>query len=74
MTIGYSHPVKIEAPEGISFKVEKMIITVEGIDNALVGGVAANIRDFKVPEPYKGKGIRYKDEVIERKQGKKAVA
>ncbi len=73
LTVGFSHPVKIGAPAGISFKVEKMIITVEGIDRELVGRVAANIRAVKPPEPYKGKGIKYLDEVIRRKAGKAAA-
>jgi len=71
--LGYSHPVKVKAPEGIEFKVEKNVITVSGIDKQLVGQVAAEIRSKRKPEPYKGKGIRYKDEVIRRKAGKKAV-
>ena len=74
MTVGYSHPVKIEAPEGISFKVEKSIITVEGANKELVGQVSANIRAVRPPEPYKGKGIKYSDEVIRRKAGKAAKA
>lgn len=74
LTIGYSHPVKIEAPEGISFKVEKSIVTVEGIDREVVGQVAAKIRAARPPEPYKGKGIKYIDEIIRRKAGKVAKA
>lgn len=70
LTIGYSHPVKIEAPEGISFKVEKTIITIEGPDKEVVGQIAAIIRGVRPPEPYKGKGIKYIDEVIRRKAGK----
>lgn len=73
LTVGFSHPVKIEAPVGISFKVEKTIITVEGIDRELVGQLSANIRGVKPPEPYKGKGIKYVDEVIRRKAGKAAA-
>lgn len=73
LSLGLSHPVKIEAPENIEFKVEKNIITVSGIDKQLVGQMAAEIRDQKKPEPYKGKGIKYIDEVIRRKAGKKAV-
>lgn len=72
LTVGYSHPVKVEAPEGVSFKVEKSIITVEGIDKEVVGQVAANIRAVRKPEPYKGKGIKYVDEIIRRKAGKAA--
>jgi large subunit ribosomal protein L6 len=72
LTVGYSHPVKINAPEGIGISVEKAIIRVEGTDRALVGQIAANIRSIRPPEPYKGKGIKYKDEVIRRKAGKAA--
>lgn len=71
MSLGFSHPVNIEAPEGIAFKVEKNVITVSGIDKELVGQTAANIRDWYPPEPYKGKGIRYSGEVVRRKAGKK---
>lgn len=77
LSVGYSHPVVINAPEGISFTVaENTKITVTGIDRSLVGQVAANIRAVKPPEPYKGKGIRYLGEYIRRKAGKagKAVA
>lgn len=74
LTVGYSHPVTIPAPEGITFKVEKTIITVAGIDKELVGQMAANIRGVREPEPYKGKGIKYKDEIIRRKAGKVAKA
>jgi large subunit ribosomal protein L6 len=73
LTVGYSHPVKIEAPEGITFKVEKAIITVEGADREVVGQTSANIRGVRPPEPYKGKGIKYVDEVIRRKAGKAAA-
>lgn len=74
LTVGFSHPVKIKAPEGITFKVEKTIVTVEGYNRELVGQVSANIRAVKPPEPYKGKGIKYMDEVIRRKPGKAAAA
>ncbi len=73
MELGFSHPVEIEAPEGIEFSVDKNIITVAGIDKQLVGEMAARIRSKKKPEPYKGKGIRYIDEYVRRKTGKKAV-
>ena len=73
LTIGYSHPVVIKAPEGISFKVEKMIVTVEGADREVVGQVAANVRGARPPEPYKGKGVKYVDEIIRRKPGKAAA-
>lgn len=70
MHLGFSHPIKYTAPAGIDIKVEKMNITVSGIDKQLVGQVAADIRAFKKPEPYKGKGIKYADETIIRKVGK----
>jgi len=69
--VGYSHPVKINPPEGIEFEVEKQKkVIVKGIDKQLVGEVAAKIRILRKPEPYKGKGIRYIDEVVRRKVGK----
>ena len=70
MSLGFSHPVKYAAPAGVSLTVEKMNITVSGIDKQQVGQVAAEIRSLKKPEPYKGKGIKYADEVILRKAGK----
>ncbi len=73
LNVGFTHPVKIAAPKGIELKAEKNQITISGADKELVGQVAANIRKIRPPEPYKGKGIRYKDEVIRRKAGKKAV-
>ncbi len=72
LSVGYSHPVIIKATQGISFKVEKNEISIEGVDKELVGQIAANIRSVRPPEPYKGKGIRYKDEIIRRKPGKAA--
>ncbi len=72
LSVGYSHPVKFEAPDGISIKVEKMLLTIEGADKEVVGQVAATIRGVRPPEPYKGKGIKYQDEVIRRKAGKAA--
>jgi len=74
MQLGFSHPVRFKAPQGIAFKVEKNLITVSGINKELVGEVSAMIRNLKPPEPYKGKGIHYRGEVIRRKAGKKAVA
>lgn len=72
--LGYSHPVKIAAQEGIQFTVEKNInVTVSGIDKYMVGQVAANIRKQRKPEPYKGKGIRYEGEHVRRKAGKKTA-
>jgi len=73
LKVGFSHPVRISPIEGVSFSVEKDIIKVSGIDKEKVGIAAANIRKVRPPEPYKGKGIRYIDEVIRRKPGKKAV-
>lgn len=70
MSLGFSHPVKYQAPEGVQIAVDKMNITVSGIDKQQVGQVAAEIRSLKKPEPYKGKGIKYADEVILRKAGK----
>lgn len=73
MALGFSHPVKIAIPAGLKVTAEKNVITVSGIDCELVGQFAAKVRAMKKPEPYKGKGIRYEDEVIRRKQGKKSV-
>lgn len=70
--LGFSHPVKVQLPEGVSAKVEKNIITLSGVDKDAVGQFAASIRSLRKPEPYKGKGIRYVGEVIRMKQGKKA--
>lgn len=70
MSLGFSHPVKYQAPTGVNLSVNKMEITVEGIDKQQVGQVAAEIRSLKKPEPYKGKGIKYADEQILRKAGK----
>ena len=70
MALGFSHPVKYKAPEGVELATNKMEITVSGIDKQKVGQVAAEIRSLKKPEPYKGKGIKYVDEVIIRKAGK----
>jgi large subunit ribosomal protein L6 len=73
MALGYSHPVPIEAPEGIEFEVPQPTeIIVRGIDKQLVGQVAADIRKRRPPEPYKGKGIRYRGEQVLRKVGKRA--
>lgn len=73
MALGYSHPVIIEAVPGIKMSVEKnTTVHVEGIEKDVVGQVAANIRSKRAPEPYKGKGVKYADEVIRRKEGKKS--
>ncbi|ADE84080.1 50S ribosomal protein L6 [Rhodobacter capsulatus] len=72
LSLGYSHEVNFEAPAGVTIATPKQTeITIEGIDQQLVGQVAANIREWRRPEPYKGKGIRYKGEFIFRKEGKK---
>jgi large subunit ribosomal protein L6 len=72
LSLGYSHDVNFEIPEGVSVTAAKPTeIAVEGTDEQLVGQVAANIREWRKPEPYKGKGIRYKGEYIFRKEGKK---
>lgn len=73
LNVGFSHPVKVSPPDGISFGVEKNNIIVSGIDKELVGNIAAKIRKIRPPEPYKGKGIRYENEIIRRKAGKKAA-
>ncbi|MCR4961285.1 MAG: 50S ribosomal protein L6 [Lachnospiraceae bacterium] len=70
LNLGYSHPVEMEDPDGIETVVDGNIITVKGIDKEKVGQFAAEIRDKRRPEPYKGKGIKYADEVIRRKEGK----
>jgi len=71
--LGFSHPVKIIAVPGIKFSVDKNIITISGINKELVGQIAANIRNKKPPEPYKGKGIRYLGEIVRKKVGKKTA-
>ncbi|MFA5013783.1 MAG: 50S ribosomal protein L6 [Candidatus Paceibacterota bacterium] len=73
LDVGFSHPVKVSAPDGIQFNVEKNAIIVTGIDKELVGQIAAGIRRVRPPEPYKGKGIKYSYEIIKKKLGKKAA-
>ncbi len=74
LNLGFSHPVKYQAVSGITFEIEKnAILKIKGVDKILVGQVAAEIRSLKKPEPYKGKGFHYSDEVIRRKAGKKAA-
>ena len=70
LALGFSHPVNFELPQGVTAKVEKNIIVLEGIDKQLLGETAASLRRLKPPEPYKGKGIRYVDEQVRRKVGK----
>lgn len=72
LNLGYSHEINFPLPAGISAEVEKNVITVKGIDKQLVGHISAEIRKLRKPEPYKGKGIKYMDEVIRRKAGKAA--
>lgn len=74
LSLGLSHPIKVEIPDDIKVKVEKNVIIVSGVDKEKIGQFAAKIRALKKPEPYKGKGIRYENEVIKRKAGKKAAA
>jgi large subunit ribosomal protein L6 len=75
LALGYSHPVIFQLPEGIQAEVDKQVsITIKGVDKALVGQTAAKIRELRKPDPYKGKGIKYSDEHIRRKVGKKAGA
>lgn len=74
VTAGYSHPVEVEVPNGLTVEsASNTELTIKGIDKCLVGEFAANIRDIRRPEPYKGKGLRYKGEVVRRKEGKKAA-
>jgi large subunit ribosomal protein L6 len=74
LTLGYSHPIVYQLPPGVTAKVERqVIITLESADRQLLGTVAAQIRELRPPEPYKGKGIKYSDETIRRKAGKAAA-
>jgi large subunit ribosomal protein L6 len=73
LALGFSHPVKISVPEGLTVTAEKNVLTISGIDKEKVGEFSAYLRALKKPEPYKGKGFRYEEEVIRRKQGKKSA-
>jgi large subunit ribosomal protein L6 len=73
LSLGFSHPIEFKLPAGISASVEGNTISLAGIDKALVGETAAQIRKLRKPEPYKGKGVKYSDEVIRRKAGKSAA-
>lgn len=73
LNLGFTNPILVPAPKGVTFKVEKNSITIEGMDPESIGHVAAQIRSARPPEPYKGSGIKYRDEVIKRKAGKKAA-
>ena len=73
LALGFSHPVSVSIPEGLKVIAEKNVLTISGIDKEEVGQFASKLRSLKKPEPYKGKGMRYSDEIIRRKQGKKSV-
>src|SRR3989338_5933906 len=73
LALGFSHPVNVSIPEGLKVTAEKNIITISGSDKEQVGQFASRLRSLKKPEPYKGKGMRYENEIIRRKQGKKSV-
>lgn len=73
LMMGFSHPVEMDIPEGVTVTVEKNVVTIVGNDKEVVGQFSADVRGVRKPEPYKGKGIRYQGEYIIRKQGKKAV-
>jgi large subunit ribosomal protein L6 len=73
LSLGFSHPVEFKLPKGLSASVAGNIITLEGVDKALVGEIAAQIRKIRQPEPYKGKGVKYVEEIIRRKAGKAAA-
>lgn len=73
LSLGFSHPIEFTIPSDIKVKVEKNIISLSGIDKAKVGQIAARIRSFRPPEPYKGKGVRYVGEIVRRKVGKRAA-
>lgn len=73
LALGFSHPVRVKIPEGLTVKAEKNVVTISGINKDLVGEFASGVRALKKPEPYKGKGFRFEGEVIRRKQGKKSA-
>jgi len=72
LSLGYSHPVEYKLPEGVSAKVDKNMLILSAMDKQLLGAAAAKIRSFRAPEPYKGKGVKYVEEKIQRKAGKAA--
>lgn len=72
LSLGYSHPINYDIPDGVEITLDKNILTLKGVDKQQIGQVASEIRSFRAPEPYKGKGIKYVDEVIMRKAGKTA--
>ena len=73
LAVGFSHPVRLPVPEGVTVAVEKNVVTISGNDKEQIGKFTALLREVRPPEPYKGKGIRYSGEIVRRKQGKKAV-
>jgi large subunit ribosomal protein L6 len=73
LSLGFSHKIELDIPEGLEVNVKKDVITITGIDKEDVGQFTAKVRSYRKPEPYKGKGIRYKNEIIRRKEGKKTV-
>jgi len=74
LALGFSHPVEVEIPDGLEVKIENNNLTISGIDKQAVGQFAAEVRALKPVEPYKGKGFKYSDEIVRRKEGKRAVA
>lgn len=74
LSLGYSHPIEVLLPEGVTAKVEKNVVTLGGIDKEQLGQLAAVVRDQRPPEPYKGKGVKYREETIRRKVGKAGAA
>jgi len=72
LTLGYSHPIEYPLPDGITAKVDKNVLTLAGADKQVLGAAASKVRSFRPPEPYKGKGIKYVEEAIQRKAGKAA--
>ena len=73
LNVGFSHPIEFVLPEGVTANVEKNTLTIEGNDKQMIGEIAASIRRLRKPEPYKGKGIKYTNEVLRRKAGKAAT-
>jgi len=73
LSLGFSHKVELDIPKGLEVNVTKDVVTISGIDKEAVGQFSAKIRSYRKPEPYKGKGIKYEDEVIRRKEGKKTA-
>jgi large subunit ribosomal protein L6 len=73
LALGFSHPIVLSIPEGLNVKTEKGLVTMTGINKEVVGAFAAKVRSLKEPEPYKGKGFHYSDEIVRRKQGKKSA-